>query len=34
MTTILGLGVIKGYKNRRYEVKSIETLRAYIYILK
>ena len=31
---ILGLGVIKGYKDKHYEIKSIETLRAYIYILK
>ena len=34
MTAILGLGVIKGHKDKRREIKSIETLRAYIRILK
>jgi hypothetical protein len=32
--TILDLRVIKGYKDKRYKIKFIETLRAYIYIFK
>jgi hypothetical protein len=34
ITTILGLRVIKGYKDKRHKIKSIETLGVYIYILK